>query len=129
MPTSLLLDTHVLLWIATRDDRLGPRARDAIREGATTVYVSAVTAWEIAIKRGLGRLEAPGDVMELVRYYRFDTLDVTIDHALGVEALPLHHRDPFDRLLISQARLEGSTLVSNDVRLAEYDVPYLSATR
>ena len=128
MSTSLLLDTHVLLWVATRDARLGPRARDAIRDGSTTVCVSAVTAWEIAIKRGLGKLQAPGDVMELVRFYRFSALDVTIDHALGVEHLPNHHRDPFDRLLVSQARSEGLTLVSNDARLAAYDVPYLSAT-
>jgi len=127
--TSLLLDTHVLLWVATRDDRLGPRARDAIRDGTTTVFVSAVTAWEIAIKRALGKVEVPGDVMELVRFYRFDALDITIDHALGVEALPSHHRDPFDRLLVSQARSEGLTLVSNDARLAEYDVSYLPATR
>ena len=65
---------------------------------------------------------------ELVRFYRFSALDVTIDHALGVEDLPNHHRDPFDRLLIAQARYEGLTLVSNDARLAAYDVSYLSAT-
>jgi len=128
-PTSLLLDTHVLLWIATRDRRLGRSAADAIRDGGTVVYVSAASAWEIAIKRALGKLDAPTDLGAVLRAYRFTALDVTIDHGLGVEALPPLHRDPFDRMLVAQARTEDLTLVSDDARLAAYDVRYMSATR
>ncbi len=129
MPMNLLLDTHVLLWVATRDPRLGSAAAESIRDGARLVFVSAASAWEIAIKRALGKLDAPADLGAVLRAYRFTPLDVTIDHGLGVEALPPLHRDPFDRMLVAQARTEGLTLVSNDARLAAYDVAYLSATR
>lgn len=129
MPTRLLVDTHVLLWIAAGDDRLGPIARGALERAEHLVYVSAVTAWEIAIKRALDKLDAPEELEELFDAYRLTPLAVTVEHAMAVEHLPRHHRDPFDRMLVAQARCEGLTIVSNDARLAAYDVPYLSATR
>jgi len=125
--TNLLLDTHVLLWVATRDDRLGERAAAAIRDGRRVVYVSAASAWEIAIKRAIGKLDAPHDLAELLARYRFTPLDVTIDHALAVEALPPHHRDPFDRMLVAQARSERLMLVSADPRVRAYEVRVLPA--
>ena len=124
---SLLLDTHVLLWIASRDARLGPSASAAIRDGRRLVFVSAATAWEIAIKRGLGKLEAPKNYLALLDFYRFLPLDVTTEHALTVETLEDHHLDPFDRMLVAQARVEDLTLVSHDARLAAYGVSYLEA--
>ena len=127
MQTSLLLDTHVLLWIAMGDPRLGSAARAAIGDGRRLVFVSAATAWEIAIKRGLGKLEAPSDYLTLLDHYRFSPLDVTTEHTLAVETLADHHRDPFDRMLVAQARVEGLTLVSNDARLAAYGVAFLDA--
>ena len=89
------------------------------------MVVSAVTAWEIAIKKALGRLEAPDDLPEALEVNDFDTLDITVDHALAAGALPGHHTDPFDRMLIAQAQLHGLTLISIDKRFADYDVELL----
>lgn len=124
---NLLLDTHVLLWIATGEDLLGRRARRAIEDGRTLVFVSAASAWEIAIKSRLGTLDAPDDFVAMLEHYRFTPLDVTSEHALAVRDLPLHHRDPFDRMLVAQARSEGLMLVTGDARLRAYDVPVLEA--
>ena len=128
---NLLLDTHVLLWWLADDSRLGADARVAITEPRNIPYVSAATAWEIAIKAALGRARIPGNAMrwlpgEIERNH-FVELPVTIAHALGVEGLPRHHDDPFDRLLVAQARVEGMTLVTADPQLRRYDVPVLRA--
>ena len=123
--TNLLLDTHTLLWVFSRDPRLSEEAAAAIRDGRRIVFVSAATAWEIAIKKALGKLSAPDNYLEALRRYRFTALSVTTEHALGVEGLPPHHRDPFDRLLVAQAQLEKLTLVTNDPKVWAYDVPVL----
>lgn len=122
---NLLLDTHVLLWALSNDAKLRGAARNAITDGSTLVFVSAATAWEIAIKKALGKLTAPDDYVEALRRYRFTPLDISSEHALAVEYLPPHHHDPFDRLLVAQAQLEGLTLVTHDVRLGAYDVKVL----
>ena len=120
---NLLLDTHVFLWALNNDPRLTDEARAAIIDGRNLVFVSAVTAWEIAIKRARGKLRLPpGDYLEQLRLYRFTPLSVTSEHALATEALPPHHNDPFDRMLIAQAREEGLTLVTHDRRMSLYDV-------
>ncbi|MBW6456530.1 MAG: type II toxin-antitoxin system VapC family toxin [Trueperaceae bacterium] len=124
---NLLLDTHVLLWIAAGSGELGPRAAAAIAEGHRCVFVSAVTAWEITIKAALGRIDAPRDYLEMLDHYRFTPLDVTTAHALAVRDLPLHHRDPFDRMLVAQARLEGLALVTGNAHLAAYDLRLVGA--
>jgi PIN domain nuclease of toxin-antitoxin system len=124
---NLLLDTHVLLWIVAGSRRLSDRAHSAIENGRNTVFVSAATAWEIAIKKSLGKLKAPPDYLDALKHYRFLPLDITSEHALAVEGLPRHHGDPFDRLLVSQARLEGLVLVTGDERLRKYDVKVLAA--
>ena len=121
----LLLDTHVLLWALTDDPRLGTEARDAISDGQNAVFVSAVSAWEITIKGALGKLRVPDDLPAQLQDARFEGLDVTIEHALAVGNLPEHHRDPFDRLLIAQARVSTLTLVTHDPQVQRYDVALL----
>lgn len=124
---TLLLDTHVLLWWAGDDPRLGTATRAAIASDAL-VAVSAVSAWEIAIKQALGRLTAP-PLRELLAAEGFRELPLTVDHALEAGGLPDVHRDPFDRALVAQARVEGLVLVSADPKLSGYDVSLLDAAR
>ncbi len=123
---SLLLDTHVLLWVLMDDARLPAAARTAIEDGRTRVLVSAVSPWEITIKAGLGKLRAPDDLLRQIAALRFEELDVTFAHALAVADLPDHHADPFDRLLIAQARTERLTLVTSDPAIRLYDVTVLA---
>ena len=108
------------------DPRLGEAAREAIAEAAA-VFVSAASAWEAAIKISLGRLELPDRFATGVEESGFEPLPVTFTHAEAVERLPLLHRDPFDRLLVAQARVERLTLVSGDGKLEGYDVDLLEA--
>ncbi len=122
---SLLLDTHVLLWALTDDARLRPEARERIADGRTRVLVSAASAWEITIKRGLGKLRAPDDLADQLEAARFEGLEVTIEHALAVSELADHHSDPFDRLLVAQARVDDLTLVTHDPLIQQYDVAVL----
>lgn len=122
----LLLDTHVVLWWLGDDKRLSPAARDEIVI-AEEVRVSAATVWEIAIKRALGRLDVPDDYLEHVERTRFRPLAIGFEHAEAAGALPRHHDDPFDRMLVAQARVERLTLVTADRRLAEYGVAVLAA--
>jgi PIN domain nuclease of toxin-antitoxin system len=122
----LLLDTHVLLrWIA--DEPLSKAADREIRAARNVVCVSAVSGAEIGVKTATGKLRAPDDLKEQLRRHRFTVLPVTVEHGLRVGGLPLHHRDPFDRLLIAQAQLEGLTIVTRDPRISRYDVPTLAA--
>lgn len=124
---TLLLDTHTFLWWLDDPALLAESARKAIADGKNLVYVSAAVAWEIAIKRSLGKLDAPEDLEAAMTANRFLPLPVTVPHALAVATLPDHHRDPFDRLLIAQARHEGFQLVSRDPFIKRYDVPLLEA--
>ena len=123
---TLLLDTHALLWLVGDDPRLGARARAAVLNGAAVV--SAISVWEIAIKQATGRLTAPG-LDTVLEAADVPALPFTAHHARSAGALPLHHRDPFDRALIAQARVEGLVLVSADGRFADYDVALLDASR
>lgn len=122
---ALLLDTHAVLWSVGEVARLSPAARDAIEDGAATVYVSAASIWEIAIKRQTGKLRAPDGLIASVFEARFEELPIGIVHAERAGALPPHHRDPFDRMIVAQAQCEGLTVVSRDERLAAYGVPML----
>jgi PIN domain nuclease of toxin-antitoxin system len=122
---NLLLDTHVLIWW-DEGRRLAPGARRAIAD-ADAVYVSAATAWEIAIKIGLGRLRPTRTVEQAANESGFLELPVTLVHAERVAALPTHHRDPFDRLLIAQAAVEDLTLVTRDPVFQQYPVAIIPA--
>ena len=120
---NLLLDTHVALWAITDSPKLPQRARDLIQGPKTTVWVSAASIWEIAIKCGMGRGDMPVSGEDAVRYfqesgYRF--LPIDVEHALAVESLPAHHQDPFDRILVAQALVEPMRLMTHDPLVARY---------
>lgn len=120
----LLLDTHVVLWWTHDSRRLSQTARELVGDPRHDVLLSAVVAWEIAIKRALGTLKVrPALVTELLADGGAAELAVSVAHATEVERLPMHHRDPFDRMLVAQARVEGAVLVSSDEALRKYDVP------
>jgi PIN domain nuclease of toxin-antitoxin system len=121
----LLLDTHVFLWWREASERIEPEVVQEISE-AEVVFVSAATAWEVAIKVALGKLRLPGPLEPAVEESRFDKLPITFAHAAAVAALSLHHRDPFDRMLIAQALVEQLTIVTHDQRFATYGVPTLA---
>jgi PIN domain nuclease of toxin-antitoxin system len=121
----LLLDTHALLWWLA-DDGLTDQARDAVADHANLVMVSAVSAWEISIKKALGKLTAPDDLERQIDQGGFTPLPITIRHGITAGELPRHHDDPFDRMLIAQAVAEGLTVVTHDKRFADYDVATLA---
>lgn len=119
----LLLDTHAALWWLADDDRVGTDAARQLDDASNRVLLSAAVAWEVAIKRSLGKLQAPADLAATLLKAGVQPLPITLQHATAVEALPWHHRDPFDRMLVAQAIVEGATIVSQDDRLHSYDVP------
>lgn len=124
---NLLLDTHVLLWAVDTPERLDDRARDAIRDPRNRVAVSSASAWEISINTALGKLRFDGDLTAVLKAVGFDPLAIDVEHALAAGALPPVHRDPFDRMLVAQARAEGLTVVTRDDVFDGYDVPTLRA--
>ncbi|WP_207099457.1 type II toxin-antitoxin system VapC family toxin [Paracoccus shandongensis] len=120
----LLLDTHVVLWAMADDARLPRALRDAIA-GAEALFISAVTVWEVAIKASLGKLDVPADLFDRALAAGAQPLPISWTHARAVADLPPHHADPFDRLLIAQARAEGLVLASADRQFRAYDVAQL----
>lgn len=122
----LLLDTHVFLWWRSDDRRLKRPAREAIAD-ADVVFVSAVTAWEAAIKAALGRLRYPDTIDAGVEDSGFEKLPITLAHAERAARLPHHHADPFDRMLVAQSEIEDLTLVTHDRVLGAYARPILWA--
>ncbi len=121
----LLLDTHAFLWWLRDDPKLSPAARQAISSPSSLVHVSAASIWEAAIKSQLGRLQVDGDLVEEIKKNDFVELPITASHAALSGALPLHHRDPFDRMLVAQAGKESLQLITHDRRLADYGVPII----
>jgi PIN domain nuclease of toxin-antitoxin system len=121
----LLLDTHVALWLLGDHARVSKAAVAGLEAEETEIALSAVSVWEIAIKRSRGKLSVADGWAKALRRLDFDPLPVTALHAEAVEGLPWHHRDPFDRLLVAQALLEDRVLVSADPRLAAYGVEVL----
>ena len=121
-----LLDTHAFLWWISDDPRLSGRAREIIADGRNELYFSAASGWEISIKAGLGRLEVPEDLQRFISVQlsrnAFQSLPIYLRHALHTRALPGHHRDPFDRILVSQAILEELPLLSADSQISRYHV-------
>lgn len=123
----LLLDTHAFLWWLSDFRQIPESARQAIANPDSEVFVSAVSGWEIAIKKAKGRLVAPDNLAAVVEEKRLAHLPLTFDHAERAATLPPHHSDPFDRMLIAQALAEGLILVTRDSRIPLYDVPTLRA--
>lgn len=126
---NLLLDTHTFLWWCAADKQLSPKAVKLISDAKNHVFVSAVSGWEIAIKSRLGKLPLPEtpDVFmaAMLKQHAFEVLEISMSHAVAEFDLASHHSDPFDRLLITQAELEGFTLITNDALIAKYDVETL----
>ena len=118
----LLLDTHTLLWWILNSVNLGQAARTAIADTENQVFVSAVSIYEIAYKRNAGRLEAPEDLLGTVENLGFDFMAFTLSHADLAGRLPMHHRDPFDRILVAQAMNEDLILITADANIHTFDV-------
>ena len=121
-----LLDTHVLLWARAAPVLLSEEARAVFESRDTTLYVSVATLWECAIKRSIGKLELPDNFYEVIAD-DYEILGIEISHLVAYAELPMHHRDPFDRLLVAQARLGDLTLLSRDPNIAKYDVSVMTA--
>jgi PIN domain nuclease of toxin-antitoxin system len=117
----LLLDTHVILWLLAGDDRVPEWLRAAAEESDDELLVSDVSLWEIAIKSSLGRIEVPDSLPEVIDQSGVSRLEIAQTHIWKVRDLEFHHRDPFDRLLVAQALVEGLTVVSRDRDLAAYE--------
>jgi PIN domain nuclease of toxin-antitoxin system len=115
----------MLLWLLLNDPRVPPGSLDVILDDENDVLVSAVSVWELEIKRLKGKLAAPDDLLDRLEAAGFRLLDVTPDNALDAARLPRHHGDPFDRLLVAQAQAEAATLVTHDGTLSAYDVPIM----
>jgi PIN domain nuclease of toxin-antitoxin system len=121
-----LLDTHVFVWWINDDPRLSTPAREVIASASVDLLFSSASAWEIAVKSALGKLEVRGDLVrfipEQLERNQIRVLPVELDHALGVASLPHYHRDPFDRLLVSQCQLESIPLITGDELIRRYHV-------
>lgn len=126
---NLLVDTHVALWALASPDRIIPEVREMLRDPAHAAHVSAVTVWEVEIKRAIGRLAAPDGFAGECIERGFDPLPIDLAHAERAGRLPPHHADPFDRMLIAQALEEDLILVSDDRAMDAYDVPTIAASR
>jgi len=123
----LLLDTHVLLWWLSDEEKLTSEARDAIADPENTIYLSAVVVWEIRIKEAIGKLSLPDAFIETLARQAFVELPITVEQADEISRLPDIHRDPFDRLLIAQAVVEDLTIITRDSVIPDYPVRVVSA--
>jgi PIN domain nuclease of toxin-antitoxin system len=121
----LLLDSHALLWWEADDARLAGEAREAIEQPEVPLFFSSASIWELAIKQASKRLVLPQTLLATLSEEGFTELRISSTHAALAGALPFHHRDPFDRMIVAQAQTEGLTVVTSDARIAAYDVPVL----
>jgi len=124
---NLLLDTHALLWWLDDHPTLSTTAKTAIANTENLVLISAAVIWEIKIKQSLGKLKIPRNFRKVLDEQPFEMLSITAEHAYAVGELPAHHRDPFDRMLIAQAKVEGLTIVTRDDHLKKYRVSIINA--
>jgi PIN domain nuclease of toxin-antitoxin system len=122
---NLFLDTHVLLWWLDDNPALSETGRNAISNPDNLIVLSAVVIWEIRIKQALGKLEIAPNFYHAIKTQGFDLLSITSDHAYAVGDLPMHHRDPFDRMIIAQAKVEGLSVVTHDPVFKKYAVSVL----
>lgn len=122
---SYLLDTHILLWWLSDSSKLPQKAKELIRDPQNAFFVSSASAWEIAIKEALGKLKIPNDLEKAMLVNNFLHLTITIPHALSAGKLPLHHPDPFDRMLVAQAKIENLTIITHDTIFKKYSTNVL----
>jgi PIN domain nuclease of toxin-antitoxin system len=128
LTVDLLVDTRVFLWWDTKHRRLTKALRAALEDSSNTVFVSAATVWEIGLKRAIGKLEFPDSIEGAITRNGFEPLAVSARHAEAAAALPRYHNDPFDRMLVAQAQLEGMVLVTHDSRMMRYGTPLLGVS-
>ena len=121
-----LLDTHILLWWLGNEPKLSPQISAVISNPENTIFVSAATVWEMSIKKSLGKLSVPNNLREKLKDNNFTVLDITAEHGLKVTDLPWHHKDPFDKMLVAQAMIEGLTIITVDTKFPLYDVLLLT---
>ncbi|MBU7583182.1 MAG: type II toxin-antitoxin system VapC family toxin [Nostoc sp. TH1S01] len=122
-----LLDTHTLLWWLDNDNKLSTEAKQIIANPENVIFVSAVSAWEISIKKAIGKLSAPDNLAEAISVNCFEVLLITIEHGLKAGSLPNYHNDPFDRMLIAQAMSENLIIISKDAQFSQYGVNVIPA--
>jgi PIN domain nuclease of toxin-antitoxin system len=124
---NLLLDTHVLLWWLDASPTLSEQATSSIADGNNLIFVSAAVIWEIRIKQALRKLTIPDNFRKVLDQQPFEMLAITAEHAHAVGNLPAYHRDPFDRMLIAQAKIERMTIVTRDTIIKHYKIPIIKA--
>lgn len=120
-----LLDTHTLIWWLANDANLSLDAKNVITDPSNLIFVSAASTWEIAIKKSLGKLESPDDLLQQIKVNQFKSLPIDLEETLLVETLPAYHQDPFDRILIAQAQFFDLTIITRDRQFEFYDVKLL----
>jgi PIN domain nuclease of toxin-antitoxin system len=125
----ILLDTHALIWWMNGDQALGEFALECIANENNHVYVSAASIWEMSIKRQLGKLECPVDLDSVIESLGFRKLPISIFHSEQAGQLPIHHKDPFDRMLIAQAQAEGLQIITKDEHFPSYGISLIDATK
>jgi len=123
----LLLDTHALIWALGDPAKLSTKSRNAIEDPANEIFVSAASLWEIAIKTGDGKLQVPDDLERAIFAVGFQPLEIRFPHVRRLRSLPMHHRDPFDRILVAQAQHEDLAVVTRDGRIPSYGVRVVEA--
>ena|SRR3990167_4636519 len=122
-----LLDTHVILWWFTEPEKIHQKARKIIRDRSNNVFISSASCWEIAIKKSIGRLTLPHNLLETIALEGFQTLPIKPEECIGIADLPMLHTDPFDRLLVMQAKLYDLIIITRDNKIPEYPVITISA--
>jgi len=122
-----LLDTHVILWWLTCPEKISTKAQEIIRDKSNHIFISSTSFWEMGIKKGLGRLTLPQNILETLAAENFKILPILPEEGLGTADLPLLHTDPFDRLLIIQAKLHDLVIITRDSKIAEYPVVVIEA--
>ena len=125
----LLVDTHIFIWWTQDSQKLSPAVRSAIADPGSALYLSTASIWEIIIKQQLGKLKFPEpleqSIPQTISHYGLSLLPIELSHLFRLQGLPLHHRDPFDRLLVAQAMAENLTLATSDTPLSAYGIPLL----
>lgn len=122
---NIILDTHIVLWWLADSSKLSKQSRALISDPNHFIFVSVATAWEIAIKTAIGKLSVPGKFSKALQVNGFQPITITLEHAELAGALPRHHDDPFDRMLIAQSQIENFKLLSNDKEFSNYKVDLL----
>jgi PIN domain nuclease of toxin-antitoxin system len=122
---NFLIDTHILLWWLADDSALSFKARTLISDENSIIFVSVASIWEMIIKKALGKLKTPDDFEKVLKENNIKELPITLQHVITIGHLPNHHKDPFDRMLVAQAKCETLTLITADEKLTFYDVSHM----